>query len=385
MKTIKIVHVQLHSFLSGAQRVTYDELKSLNSSLYDRWILCKDQGPLVDELTAIGVNFYLVPDLVRSINIYNDLLAFFKIYRFLKKNKFDIVHTHSSKPGFLGRLAAKFAGIPVVIHTVHGFSFPSSRSLFSRSLYFMLEWIAARCSTAIIVINLSDYEIARTSLGVDEDKIHLIPNGINQKFFLKSSICSREVDRFRLLGLTSGDSFAVGMIARLWEQKNPICFIKAAITFLSNHKFDSHFYLVGDGELMEELLNVIEESGFSGAIHLLGWRDDIPTLLNLFDVFVLPSRWEGLPLSIIEAMFAEVPVIASNIPGNNDLITNNKNGLLFESDDHNELCEKILLLHEDPDLRRALVDEAYVNANEKYTIDHHASLIDKLYKDMLFR
>ncbi|HCO1401679.1 TPA: glycosyltransferase, partial [Escherichia coli] len=151
----KIVHVQLMPLLSGVQRVSLQEIERLPKNEYEISVICKEPGPLVDGLRE-DINKFYIPSLCREISLINDLRSLYLLYKNFKREKYDIVHTHSSKTGVLGRVAAKLAGVPCIIHTVHGFAFESAKRSYVRLLYRILERIGAKCSTKIICLHEDD-------------------------------------------------------------------------------------------------------------------------------------------------------------------------------------------------------------------------------------
>jgi glycosyltransferase involved in cell wall biosynthesis len=176
MKKIKIVHIQLFPLMSGVQKVSFDEMSQLDQNLFERIVVCKCDGEFTERLRELGVRVYLIPELKREVSPISDLLAYFHLRSFLKKESPDIVHTHSSKTGFLGRLAARGASIKAIIHTVHGYSFPGESRYLFRFIFMLLEYIAAFVSDKIIVLNSDDAEISKKILGVPPERLALIPN-----------------------------------------------------------------------------------------------------------------------------------------------------------------------------------------------------------------
>ena len=377
-KPIRIAHLQLLPLLSGVQRVTLEELTRLNRSLFEPFVICKEPGPLTEALEKAGIPFFCVPELVREISPLADLRALMRLKRLFREQKFDILHTHSSKTGILGRLAGRLAGVPLVMHTVHGYAFPAARNTFQKLFYFLMEWIGARLTDALVVLNQNDFEIAAKRLGVPLDKLHLIPNGVDPERYSPPSLEVRNKIRLERFGIGK-DGVAIGMVGRLWRQKNPECFVKAGIELLKNNPLSIHFFLIGDGEEREKLEGLIKASGNQQAIHILGWRDDADRLLDGLDIFVLPSLWEGMPLAILEAMASSLQVVASNIPGNRDLVEDAENGYLFELNNEKVLVEKLRKLINDPALRNRLGESGRKKVQANYTLNERVKTMESLY------
>ncbi|MGH7739386.1 MAG: glycosyltransferase, partial [bacterium] len=181
----RIAHLQLLPLLSGVQRVTLEEVTRLDPTRFEPTVICKEEGPLTEALKTRGIPYFCVPELVREISPLQDLKALIRLKRLFSEGQFDIVHTHSSKTGILGRLAGKWAGVPIVMHTVHGFAFPAAKNLFEKSLYYGLEWLGARLTDALVVLNRHDFSLALKKLRVAKDMIFLMPNGVDTSVFLK--------------------------------------------------------------------------------------------------------------------------------------------------------------------------------------------------------
>ncbi|HHE1121203.1 TPA: glycosyltransferase family 4 protein [Escherichia coli] len=333
-RTTKVLHLQLPPLLSGVQRVTLNEISALYTD-YDYTLVCSKKGPLTKALLEYDVDCHCIPELTREITVKNDFKALFKLYKFIKKEKFDIVHTHSSKTGILGRVAAKLARVGKVIHTVHGFSFPAASSKKSYYLYFFMEWIAKFFTDKLIVLNVDDEYIAINKLKFKRDKVFLIPNGVDTDKFspLENKIYSSTLN--------------LVMVGRLSKQKDPETLL-LAVEKLLNENVNVKLTLVGDGELKEQL-----ESRFKrqdGRIIFHGWSDNIVNILKVNDLFILPSLWEGMPLAILEALSCGLPCIVTNIPGNNSLIEDGYNGCLFEIRDCQLLSQKIMSYVGKPEL-----------------------------------
>lgn len=381
-KKIRILHLQLLPMMSGVQKVALDEMTLIDRNHFEPLLVCKMPGEFTETAGKLGVECHYVDELQRAISPVKDLKALYKLYRLFKELRPDVVHTHSSKTGVLGRIAAKFAGVPAVMHTVHGFSFDGAGGAAQRAIYLMLEWISARFCDAILLLKNADLELTRTTLGVDQKKLHLIPNGVSMTDFAPQAQDAGKPGKCELLGCNE-DDVTIAMTGRLWEQKNPECFVRAAIEVLKSGAEKVRFYLIGDGPLRETLQHIIDASGFSEKITILGWRSDVKALLQVMDVFVLPSRWEGLPLAILEAMSTGLPVIASDIPGNNDLVEDGVTGYLFERENHQALAARLNLLLSDPVKRTRFGIAARTRVVDHYRIENRVSRIERLYVRLL--
>lgn len=375
----KIIHLQLLPLMSGVQKVSLDELAHLDKSRYDRIAVCKCEGEFTRQLRLIGVRVHLVPELERSISPLRDLRAYRSLSSFFRKERPDVIHTHSSKTGILGRLAAKTARVPTIVHTVHGYAFPGESRWFIKAIFKFLEKCAGRVTDRIIVLNDNDATIAHTQLGVPLERIELLPNGIDTDIYAPTTTEHRQALRKKMFRIEDSEHVIVGMVGRLWFQKNPQCFVRAAIRVVAQRQ-KVNFTIIGDGEFRSELEEMIRASGHNERIHILGWRSDVSVLLKALDIMVLPSRWEGMPLAILEAMSSAVPVVASDIPGNHHLIQDGMDGRLFPPDDDTALSSALIDLIDNPDKRACFSAKARTKVMAQYTLTARMNKVLTIYE-----
>jgi len=381
-KRIRIAHLQLLPLLTGVQRVSLEELSRLDRSRFEPFAICKEEGPFTQALKAEGIPYFCVPELTRPISPWMDLRALRELVSLFRAQKFDIIHTHSSKTGILGRLAGRIASVPVVMHTVHGYAFPAAKNPLSRGFFRFMEWVGGRLADAIILLNRHDLDIAQGRLGIPTKKLHLIPNGVDPDRHAPPKAAERERIRKKNFGVAK-DEVAVGMVGRLWRQKNPACFVRAAIRLLKEGASSVRFFLIGDGEEREGLEAIARKSGFGDRIRILGWRGDVEKLLGGLDIFVLPSLWEGLPLAILEAMASGLPVVASDIPGNRDLVMEGRTGFLFPVGDEEALAAKLLPLLLDRSRARRLGIAGRKRALAHHSLKERKDQMERLYSGSL--
>lgn len=375
----KVLHIQLLPILSGVQNVSLMEIKGLAPHFHFH-LACSSDGPLASELRKINISVSFFDTLKREISPLNDLATLYKFWQFIKTNKFEIVHTHSSKPGLIGRIAAKAAGVKSVIHTVHGFSFSSTNSRLKGLLYFVLEFFAARFTDYLLVMNRSDFNFALNKLRLSPSKVIYLPNGVPDELFLSNKVLKFDsINNNAFPGICNQDCLKIVFVGRLWPQKNPALLVYALGILRDNGiKFSADF--LGDGELFHELVALSNEIGISAFVKFSGWTSNASREISKYDVFVLPSRYEGMPLSIIEAMASRTTVIASNISGNNDLIRHLENGMLFDSDSIHGLADCLMALANDRALMKILAEEAFNEAVGKYKASMHCSKLLNIYK-----
>jgi glycosyltransferase involved in cell wall biosynthesis len=307
-------------------------LDSLDRDKYEIFVICRPGGPLVKRLQDSGYHYLPVKTLKRNLSLW-DLIAFFEILFLCLKYRFDIAHTHSSKTGFLGRIAARISGVPNIIHTAHGFPFHEHQMTIARYFYLILEIIAARFCNYLVIVNNYERELVLTNRLFPAGKLLTIYNGIA----VNPEIEPRQ---YGLKGVTNPpksnpelmDFFVIGSVARFTRAKNILNTTEVAISVCrTNPKIK--FVFIGDGELWDNCYDLVTSAGMNRQILMPGWQNNIEYWLQNMDVFLLYSCWEGLSISILEAMSYGLPVVASDIKGNNELIRN-ENGILVQLDDH---------------------------------------------------
>ncbi len=377
MSRINILYIITKPELGGAQLQLLSLMRGLDKERYGVFLFTAAQGALLNDFRAIrGVNVGISRSLVRPISILKDLRVLFEIKDFIKKNKITIVHTHSSKAGILGRLAARWAGVGMIVHTVHGWSFNDYQPWPVRMLFILLERIAAVFSGRIIVVSESDRRKG-LSLGIGTEAGYcLIRYGIDISAF-HVSLRGAKDDFGR-----DDPALVVGNISCFKPQKAPLDFIKLA--FLLKQKMKNRiklkFLLVGDGVLRSRIEKLISRLDLEEDMRLAGWRRDIPRLLAGMDILVLTSLWEGLPISILEAMVSGVPVVATDTGGISEAVFEGKTGFLVKPGDISGMCEKVSLLLRDERLRKKIGSQARQSLGNEYSAAHMVQKHRDLYE-----
>ncbi len=373
MRKKKICHVQLLPLLSGVQNMMISLLDHLDRNKYDITVVSAPDGPMITSLQEMGIRHVAFPKLIQKINFY-DMLIFIQFYKFFRRERFDIVHTHSSKTGFMGRIAAKLAGVKIVIHTIHGFPFHPYQSEIIRNFYQNLERIAGFFCDKAVSVNSFERELAIQKHLINKRKIVSIYNGIQD-------LVSQNPIRRKELGVDK-NMIIVGSVSRFSEQKNIINLIKVAINIVKVEQNITCIF-IGDGEYFNHALQLVKSAGAERNILLVGWKSNVPDWYELFDIVVLYSKWEGLSLTILEAMSMKKPVIASDIKGNNELIIDGENGYLVKIDDHKDLTKKILSLSKDSLKQKKFGEAGYKIFLENYTIDRFVGSYKELYQKLI--
>jgi len=367
--------------LAGAQRVLLDICLKLDPEEYDRHVICQTEGPLTDELRKNGVTEHLVSSLVRPIRPHKDLVAFFKLFRICRRERFDVVHTHSSKSGLLGRIASRLAGVPHIVHHVHGFSFHEFSSWPEKFIHSQIERIAAWFCDKVIFVNDEEREMSIANHWISERKCLTIYNGTDlDEFDAKHHQEFRT--QFRKDNSIDNDELLILVCGRIGPQKQSLIvpgIAKELELLCPERKWK--IIVAGTGPQEGELIANIDELKVRHRVEYIGWHPNPQKLTATVDLMLLPSLWEGLPLVLIEAQAASLPIVASNIKGNREVVTK-ETGILCDSKDAVAYAKALDSLCRDPELRTRFAAAARQRAVTEFdgsrTIENVLDLYNKL-------
>lgn len=314
----------------------------------------------------------------RRIDPIGDLKALFHLTVALRRVRPDIVHTHTSKAGFIGRMAARLAGVPVVVHTMHEPPHNAAGGPLTRALYIWLERFAALLATHVITVShANEREILRQRL-VARSRFSVIREGLDLRRYPRADDPRAAV---RQLGI-SDEVPVIGAVGRLEEAKGHIYLIRAMPAVLA-HKPSARLVIVGGGHLREALQREIDALGLTEAVTLTGYRDDMLALMQGFDVFALPSLWEGLGIVLLEAMAYARPLVAAAVGGVNDVVLPGKTGLLVPPRDPEALGRAICTLLADESLRARLGEAGRERLETEFRDDVCNARLSALYERLL--
>lgn len=305
-----------------------------------------------------------------------------KLVKLMKNEHFDIVHCHMPIGGVYGRISALFAGIENVIYTAHGFQFLQGGPKKDWLLYYPVEKIMSNFTDTLITINDEDYELSVNKFKA-RNNIHLHGVGVNVKEFnFASSIREELCKKYQM----KYDSFIILSVGELRKLKNHETIIRAISLMDVEERKDIQYLICGVGALEEYLKNLIGELGLERQVHLLGWRDDVKEICKSADIFAFPSTREGLPLSVMEAMAAGLPVIASDVRGSKELLDNGLGGIVCKKNIPEEYASGIKKMME-MKKKSQLIDMSIYNLNKikNYDIDNIAAQMKKIYEEQLGR
>lgn len=379
---VKILHI-IEPVVSGTRTHLLQILCGLPRSEFHQSLLCsveRDESFMNDvkRLRGQGIRVEIVP-MKREPSLFSDFIAFRRIYRHLRRHRYDIVHTHCAKAGVLGRVAAFLTRKPYIVHTPHVFPFTQHLPYYRQLEYRLIETLLGAITDRLVVV--SEYQrslAAQYGIG-RQGCVRLIHNGVDMERFAAAQ--DRSTIREEL-GVKPND-ILVGTAGRLTVQKGQKYFIEAAAILLDRHPH-LRFYLVGSGELEEHLRGMIAElSWCRQRVLFLGERQDMPQLLAATDIFVLPSLWEGLPYALLEAMAAAKAVICSNVCGMAEVIQNGVNGLLVPPANTSALAGAISRLVEDRTLRKRLGAAAQKTIAKGFRMEEKLQKLAMMYKELV--
>ncbi len=348
------------------QRLLLAQIKAAQEMGYEVHGICA-KGSHFGSLADNEVLMYPVT-IKRKISPFSDLVALWKMYRYFRLNRIDIVHTHTPKCSLLGQLAAKLAGVPVIINTVHGFYFHDNMPKFKRYFYIAMEWIAARCSTCILSQNPEDVDTATRLRICSRNRIKELGNGVDLDKFEPARFQPLfRIKKRKELGIPS-EAIVIGIIARLVKEKGLLDLFEAFRNILA-HKDNVWLVVIGPEDNIKSdriSQDTFKEFHIEHRTIWLGKRDDIPELLCCMDIYCLPSWREGFPRSAIEAAAMGLPVITTDIRGCRQVVQHGVNGLLVPFKKPVELEAAIARLIEDAQLRRKLGSAGYHKARREF-------------------
>ena len=334
------------------------------------------EGDMSDLAQAQNVNFRRIKQLGPTIAPWDDGVAFWRLLRLIRSIKPQIVHTHTAKAGAIGRLAARLAGVPVVVHTFHGHVFRGYWGPVISYIAVATERLLSRLATAIVTVSENVRRELIFHRIAPPHQIHVLPLGLDLDVFEN---CAANRGEFRSELNVRATVPLVGTIGRLVPIKNQQLFLRAASSLVSAG-FEGRFVIVGGGELSGKLQQLVLELGIADRTIFTGWRRDLGKIYADLDVLVNTANNEGTPVALIEAMAARVPVVATEVGGVPDMIKSQRNGFLVPTGDLDALVNAIGLALAAPE---SMLDAAQHYALENHNLDRMLTRTSDLYRRLL--
>jgi glycosyltransferase involved in cell wall biosynthesis len=344
---MKILFLITRAERGGGQMHVLDLLRGYRN-LYKCHLATGEPGFLCEMAEELGISVHILPSLLQPIRPLRDTLAVLQTIRLIMRIKPDAVHAHTSKAGLVARLAGAITGTPV-IYTVHMWSFTEGFSRWRKLICLPLERICAPLSAKIITVSEANRQLALKNRVAPESRLTTVWNGV-------PDTCWRSDP-------AGGSPVRIVMVARFAAPKDQPLLVQA----LAEIEADFELELIGTGPELASVCELVHNLGIKEKVRFLMDRDDIAEILSRSHIFVLASNWEGLPLSILEAMRAGLPIIASDVGGVSELVSNNKNGILFPPKDKGKLRDALWKLIGDANLRFTMGQNSRMKYEAKFS------------------
>jgi len=341
----------------------------------------------------LGITPIVIPEMQRQINAHNDLIAYRKITKIIRDFKPDIVHTHASKAGTIGRLAAIRNHVPVIVHTFHGHVFHSYFNNSQTKFFVNIErGLAQRTSRIIAISQKQKEDLCDTFKLAPEDKFSIIPLGFDLQRFTEDKELRRK--EFRTRYNLDDDEIAIGIVGRLAAVKNHKLFIDAIAAVKRQTDKKIRAFVIGDGELKSDLENQCAQCGltytessenqsFKFDVTFTSWIRNVETAYPGLDIVAMTSLNEGTPVSLIEAQAANVPIITTNVGGIENVVAEGDTAVLANNDDVADFTGKLIGMLSDAEMRKRMSVNGWTFVKDKFHYTRLVSDMDNLYRELL--
>ncbi len=380
----KLLYIITQGHWGGAQKYVFDLATALADD-FDITVAAGEPRKMPDlqkkllkdsRVKLVQLNF-----LQRAICPIRDSLALLEIGSLYKKIQPDIVHLNSTKAGVLGSLFSPKKKC-LMLYTVHGWVFNEPMSSLKKKVYKFLEKISAKKKDKIIVLSEDEKNIGINELGIKKEKFEIIPVGIEKRnYILDRTGAIREINSILKNNVLNENDYIFGTIANFYPTKNLVGLIEAFNNAKDKLK-NFHSVFIGDGEERKKIESLIKKYNLESNIHLLGFIENAEKLLKAFNVFVLPSKKEGTPYTIMEAKANGIPVIATNVGSISKLIENKKTGLLLEPENITKLAEGLIYAYEHPEEIKKMAENAKKESTSKFLKTDMISKTENLYRSI---
>ncbi len=379
-KRKKILFLITKSNLGGAQRYVYDLATTLPSNSYDVVVAVGGEGPLVDMLKEKGLKVHVLKDLKRDISFVSDIRTFWVLLRILKKERPDVLHINSSKAGALGSLAGRLCRVPKIIFTAHGWAFNEDRPAWQKIILKKIQWLTILLSHVTIAVS-EGMKKEMDWIGVQKKMavVHLGRTVTDMKYKeeARGMLEMKVMDTTARLIDYHGDLW-IGTIAELHPIKRLNRAIDSVSALIKDHP-RLRFVIIHDGQLRTQLQQQVRDLGLEQHVFFTGTLEDAARFLPAFDLFVLPSKSEAFGYVLIEAGQANLPVVATNVGGIPDIITDGENGLLVPPDNTPALTSAIRTMLTDEELRLRLA-RSHHDRSMMFTVEKMVTETQQVYE-----
>jgi len=384
-RKIKVAHIITRIITGGAEENTLYTIKGLDKKKYDIDLIVGEEfrKDIYNNFKNNDFCIIQLKGLKGKLNFLYDPIVLIKLINLFKKNQYDIVHTHLTKIGILGKIASRISGVPIVIHGLHGSAFQAFNSKLLNWALIFFERITSKYTDAYISVSriLSEKYI-KEGIGKRENHFTVF-SGMNlDKFYYSRKKINRR-KKLADLGI-SLDCFIIGNVATLEPRKGHKFLIDAFKKVIEKHKNKSiKLIIVSDGYERENLVNYVDKLNLKEKVIFTGYREDIEELMAIMDVFVLASLREGLPRVLVQAAAVGIPLIAFNVDGVPEIIKNNYNGFLVRPKDVEELADRIIRYINNMELISLHGQRGREFVKGKWSIEDMVNKIDGIYQELI--
>lgn len=383
-KTFKLAHIIARMGTGGAEENTRYTIQGLNKDKYEIDLIVGDEfGNQYEKIFQENkIRVIKIPGFIGNLHPLYDIRLFVQLINIFNKNKYDIIHTHGTKAGIIGRIAARIAGVPIIIHGLHGNALDAFSSKLLNKIFLYSERIAGTFTDAhISVSSILSQNYIKQKIGKSE-KYFTVRSGMDLTSFSvdKDSVF---MDKRRELGINN-DDFVVLNISRLEPLKGHPLLLRA-FKLLENNTKNSRLTLliVGEGKEKDRIYEEINELGLANNVILKGYRNDIPEILAISNILVHTSYREGLPRVMVQAATAGIPIVAFNVDGIPEIITDGFNGYLIEPGNVEQLADRMNIYLNNPELLQVHGNNGKKIVKNRWTIEGMVEETEKIYQKLI--
>ena len=384
-RKIKVAHIIARMITGGADENTLFTIEGLNKEKYEIDLITGEEfdKDILNKVKNHPFDIIQIKGLKWKLNFLYDPIVLLKLIKVLKRKRYDIVHTHTTKAGILGRIAAYISGVPVIIHGLHGSTFQAFNSGLLNWLLFLFERLTDRFTDAYISVSgvLSKKYIEK-GIGKKEN-YHTVYSGMELSKFYHARDKINYKEKYEELGINEED-FLIGNVARLETRKGHQFLLDAFKNVIEEQK-DSYVKLliIGEGNKRKYLENYVKELNLGDKVIFTGYREDVEELMALMDIFVLTSLREGLPRVLVQAAAVGMPSVAFNVDGVSEIIKDNYNGFLVKAKDLEQLENRIMKYMNNKELVLLHGRNGREFIENKWSIKGMVDRIDKIYQKLI--
>jgi len=384
-RKIKVAHIIARMITGGADENTLFTIEGLNKDKYEIDLITGEEldKDILNKVKNHPFGIIQIKGLKWKLNFLYDPIVLLKLIKLLKRKRYDIVHTHTTKAGILGRIAAYISGVPVIVHGLHGSTFQAFNSGLLNGLLFLFERLTGRFTNAYISVSkvLSETYIEK-GIG-KKDNHYTVYSGMELSKFYQARDKVNYKEKYEELAINTGD-FIIGNVARLETRKGHKFLIDAFKNIVEMQENSQvRLLIIGEGNKREYLENYTQELNLGDKVIFTGYREDVEELMAVMDIFVLTSLREGLPRVLVQAAAVGIPSVAFNVDGVPEIIKDNYNGFLVNVKDTEQLENRIIQYMNNKELVSLHGRNGREFIENRWSIKGMVDRIDKIYQNLV--